>query len=529
MERPSQRDDHVEKNGELARLDWSSPIGRAVPWTLTILFAADTLTRAAVIPLWFDEIISYTVARLPDLSTIWAALAQTADGQPPLTHLSMRLAHTLLGTGELATRIPYLFAFAAGVWAIYRFVAVRVGSVPASLAVLLVWTSYAYRYAREARPYALVLCFAALALSCWRGAVEGRRRRAYLAGFAASLIGLVSSHYYAAVCLLPFGIGELARVLRSRKMDWGVSLAIGLSPLALLPYLPLIRQVRGEYLGHFWRPVERSDYLGFYSDALGGGLAPVSLAILAFVAHWFTERRRHTGGTSASGRFPEHESWALIGFLVLPLAYVSIALFYTQAFVPRYAIASMIGIACLAAGGFFAAFRYYPKLGKAMVVGLLAFYLVFSAGSTALFVYDQGPQAGIPGQLREIEAATNRDDLPIVIEHPLLFLQYVHYADPELKARLIYPVDVQAAREIVAADSAEVSIERLAPWGGYRAPSREEFLRNHRRFHVVTRALEEFNWFVKRLQRDGARPVEKQSGSWFEIMTYDLGEASPSE
>ena len=90
----------------------------AVP-ALVAVFLLDAGLRASIRPLWFDELLAFHVARLPDLGSLWTALRQAADGQPPLTHLLIRSSQAFLGEGELATRLPSLLGFGAMSAAIY--------------------------------------------------------------------------------------------------------------------------------------------------------------------------------------------------------------------------------------------------------------------------------------------------------------------------------------------------------------------------------------------------------------------------
>ena len=100
---------------------------RAVGPLLLCLYSIDVLVRSSVRPLWFDELISYHVARLPTLVDIWLALEQTADAHPPLSHLMMRTAHWVFGPGELGSRVPAALMFGIMSWCIYVFVGRRIG------------------------------------------------------------------------------------------------------------------------------------------------------------------------------------------------------------------------------------------------------------------------------------------------------------------------------------------------------------------------------------------------------------------
>ena len=78
--------------------DWERGLKSVAILVLAAAYAFDTSLRAVSRPLWFDELISYYVALLPKFATLWEALRQTADGQPPFMHLAMRTSYALFGT-----------------------------------------------------------------------------------------------------------------------------------------------------------------------------------------------------------------------------------------------------------------------------------------------------------------------------------------------------------------------------------------------------------------------------------------------
>ena len=71
--------------------------------------------------------------------------------------------------------------------ALYMFLRRYLSVVTALTGALFPAVTTAFAYSYEARPYALVLGFAGLALVCWQRAVDSHRRPAWLVGFAASL------------------------------------------------------------------------------------------------------------------------------------------------------------------------------------------------------------------------------------------------------------------------------------------------------------------------------------------------------
>ncbi len=113
---------------------------------------------------WFDELFSLYVAQLPSLSAIWNALHEGVDKHPPLHYLLIRASHWVFGTGELATRLPFIIGYWLALLFLFLLIAKRWGSLIAYLSVIFLCLSGFYGYAFEARPYALVLACCSVSL-----------------------------------------------------------------------------------------------------------------------------------------------------------------------------------------------------------------------------------------------------------------------------------------------------------------------------------------------------------------------------
>ena len=143
-------------------------------------------------PLWFDELFTFFVSRLPDLDHMFRAMP--ADGNPPLYHLLARVSLRLLGETSFAVRLPSILAFTAAALAVYCFVRRRRGPVLALFAMLALACSGMAKYGSEARPYALLLAFTGLTLVSWQAATEENRPRLMpLIGVALGIAGRSSS------------------------------------------------------------------------------------------------------------------------------------------------------------------------------------------------------------------------------------------------------------------------------------------------------------------------------------------------
>src|SRR3989442_12366878 len=76
----------------------------------SILYWAGTCGIALNRTLWYDELFTFYLAKLP-LSVIGTAFAQGADTNPPVFFVLTHIAQQMFGDGEVATRLTSIFAF----------------------------------------------------------------------------------------------------------------------------------------------------------------------------------------------------------------------------------------------------------------------------------------------------------------------------------------------------------------------------------------------------------------------------------
>jgi Dolichyl-phosphate-mannose-protein mannosyltransferase len=231
------------------------------------IYGIATGVVAARRPLWNDELYTYHFARVPDLADLWRALQTGADQAPPLAYLLARVSLDLFGTNAVAIRLPEVVGFFVFSVCMYVLVARRTNELYGLIAMLLPSLTAAYYYASEARAYALVLAFGALALVCWQLATEGVRRQLTVPGVFVALFLATSSHYYAVLLLVPLMLGELTRTALLRRIDGPLWVAFAGALLPLVAFIQLVRASHG-YAKDFWgRPVW-PDALSFFSFLL---------------------------------------------------------------------------------------------------------------------------------------------------------------------------------------------------------------------------------------------------------------------
>jgi len=134
-------------------------------------------------PVWYDEIYTESIARVPRVGDVWSALARGTDLNPPLYYLAVRCADQLTGNARLALRLPSMLGYVLMGACIFLFVARWYPAPYAWLAMLFPLITEAYSYAYEGRAYGLLLGLSALALVCWQEAADGRYRKIALVGY----------------------------------------------------------------------------------------------------------------------------------------------------------------------------------------------------------------------------------------------------------------------------------------------------------------------------------------------------------
>jgi mannosyltransferase len=361
-----------------------------------ILIAAAGVRFASIGDQSLDHDETVTAARVLHPSLV-DTMRVVVDGErsPPLYYALAWLWSRPLGTGAVALRslsaifgiVTVLAAYLAG----RELVGRRAGLVAAALVAsnpYLIW------YSQEARSYATLVMFGALALWFLARALRRRDRRS-LTGWAACSALALCSHYFAVFAIVPEGLWLLASWPR-RRPALAACLAVGAVGIALLP-LAVIQEGAGRGNGFTAFPVDQraataivkyatiegpAPEAGIQSTtpqergvaAVAVGLAALALGLVATRGS-STERAgavRAASVAAAAFGLPLLLAWAgldfvdprnMIGFIVPALVTVAIGFSARRAAAPG-------GLAAVA------------------VVGLFGFVLGFIAGQPALERHD---------------------------------------------------------------------------------------------------------------------------------------------
>ena len=482
---------------------------RVPPITLLcLLYLAVTVVLAQRKLMWNDELYTYYMARLPSMSDVWAALMSRGEQTPPFFYFTTRVSFDLFGVNNLSVRLPEILGFSVMLASLYVFVARRASSLSGVCAAAFPLVTLAYSYAFEARPYGLLLGFAALALVSWQSATLNRGRSIALVCLGASVAAAVSTHYYGLLIVLPLALGEGVLSLTRRRFDMAVwaALAVSMVPLAL--HLPLIR-AGAAYSSAFWSPPQWVNVPDFYIDLLTAAIVPIAfILVVGGIYSMVAGRGTEAAGASLTPVLPLHELAAACGFIVIPFVCVVLAKVVTGAFVNRYATPAVIGFAVLAGFGTAVSFSRSAAMRLVIAVSLTGWFVLSQARE---FIEPTG--FSLPVSQAQVNRANewlaNQDpELPVVVADPQSFTVLSHYGSQEVRSRMVYLADPDLALKRLGHNSVERGmLDLLRPWFRLNVLEFEPYMAAHARFLVYGDfvRLSFLNWLLPELHARGWR------------------------
>jgi Dolichyl-phosphate-mannose-protein mannosyltransferase len=309
---------------------------------------------------WYDEVLVLTIARLPSTRSIFEAISASASSLPPFYFVLVRLADQMFGPNDGAARIPSAIAAAAGMFVTFDCAQRLTNSVNALVAMALLLCSFLPYYGYEARPYALCFFFSAMGLWLWSHPRGDRRWMAALFG-ATFFLGFCF-HYYTALTLIPYAVFEAV----DRPGFWRPSRKLIAATMGVIGGILVCGRfmVAARKFSHgFWSPPSFAGLRGVFAEIFPAVLlaAAVSIAVLAI-----------RPGRGAAVGIPmlrvERLGWL---FLLVPLAGFAIAVTATNAFVSRYFIGILPGIAVAFACTLWRHFHGRPAVSAAVAASML--------------------------------------------------------------------------------------------------------------------------------------------------------------
>lgn len=463
---------------------------------LTALYAVTAISLASIRLMWFDEFITFYIAKLNSARAIWHALERGADPNPPLTHLLVMWCMRLFGDGRLSVRLPALIFGWIGLASVYWFLRKRVPASYAAIGVCFAMATFALNYSYESRSYALTLGFAGLSLVVWRAAVEGRHKVCASAALAVVLAAGLSSNYYAVLAFFPIGAGELVRAIETRRLEFRVWLALLAGGLPIFFYLPLIHGAVARFAPHAWNRTRVDTITDTYVLMIEVILWPALALLTAGVVTWMFQRKCRERALPSV--LPDHELTAVVVQMAYPFIGYVIAVARAGMLSPRFLLPICYGFAiAVAVTGY--------RLFSRRAVATFTMLLVCCSWAVA--------RAGVNGWdlvTQKYALYRVRDSLPpnktLAVTDALLATPLYFYSSPDVRSRIVVPLDFSAIHKYQGADSPEQNL-----WAGrdmvWPMPvvSLAHFQNTHRDYLIVTT---DTNWLLQKLDAEGT-PAEK--------------------
>jgi hypothetical protein len=456
---------------------------------ISAFFLATSVYIAAHRLFWFDELFTVMYAGLPNAHAVSDALAHADNQMPVPYYLLMWVVDRLFSNTEIAARIPSALAMTAGLILVFDCVRRLTDGLAGLTAAAFLTCSFLPYYGYEARSYAIYFMFAALSLWLWNQTSWDRRITA--ACFGATLFAAILVHYYAVLLIVPYALWELihGKPWRhpSANLVGGVA---GTGCAALL----LLSQIRGA-AGHsatFWSKPSLFALQKSYAD-----LFPEGLFLLAVVMIWVVVMQARSAPRSIPAMRPaESIGWL---FLAIPIAGFVLGELITNAFVTRYFIGALPGVAlafsCLVWRHFSAA-----RLTRLGIFGLLI--AVGSYGQLQVARHPEsidpyGQQTQTRAMLR-MENALNRDGKKyFLVGGTMLFMEANYYSrTPGAYALLI-----------ASAEDREVPTVRLLTVVGRYYPYRFWNLEELKQHAHETALIEPSPALLEKIHNAGIRTV----------------------
>ncbi len=414
--------------------DRSAPAAPApVRWTAVELLPPLLLVAFGVVlllpghGLWFDELFTAEVARLP-LSEILGAIGSGRgttsylENVPPAYNSPYYVvAHAWMALpglgGDTALRMFSLLATAGGLALVTRAVARLAGRATGVLAgVLLACSPLLLEQSVEARSYGLAVLAtggAVLGLVRW---LQEPPRGLLLLGLAGAGMGL--AHWYALTVLAAFVTAAV--LLRGRRaLPVVVGGFLGTLPALAFVALAALNGTGGRNAEHLNDTDGR--LVGLAIEAWAGGRTPMLWAVVVLAV---------VGAARGAGVRVLATCWVVVPLLLLVAAEL-----VRPVFLPRYLLAALLGLAVLAAAGAMA----LPRPTRVPAAAVLIGCCLLAAAPLA----ERGPRERADDAVALL-AERHRSGEPVVAADQRSALGLDHYVRvlaPQLRPDVVLPPD----------------------------------------------------------------------------------------
>ncbi len=447
---------------------------------------------------WYDELLTFHISSLPSWALVWKALKAGADGLPPGYYLLTRAGLSLPGAPEIALRLPSLAGYLSALLGVYWFASRRLPAIAGVAAAILVVLSPFRPYAVEARSYALLVGFLALAAVAWQRIGE---RRLMTPLFFLFLTLAICCHFMSVVAISIFVVAEAARTAMVRRVRWGVWIACLLSTVPTLVSLPGLLAYKQQYGKGFWAQPTWGNIVTTYGEYLGLDYklaVPVIVLLILLIADSLREMVRNPKPKSPPSGFQAPELVLLAGFLAYPAVLSLLTRVLGSGYTPRYGWPAILGLAL--ATVHFARGIWNRPAGSFLVAGLLTGFLIQAGYDVRTLRSSKLPKADERWNVLS-ELSRRTPDLPVIVGSPLSYLQALQYGAPDLRGRLVEVLDEDAALRLVGSDTVDRTNRTLAEFMPLHNESLAGIQSGYRRFLLQSGGY--LDWFTTYAIRNG--------------------------
>jgi|DewCreStandDraft_4_1066084.scaffolds.fasta_scaffold09608_2 hypothetical protein len=510
----------IRKNVQLRiqdALEKEKAAGQA--WVLAAILLLSCLAVASQRPFWFDEFMTFYIARAGGFHQMAAAVKSGADTIPPYFHYvqSMMLMSGL--PEEIALRFLPALGVAAGFLCLYYFLLPKCGHFGALAGAMVPVSGDAMRFGWEARPYGILFGLSAAAALAWR---QTERRQSWAAVLCLFLAAATFVHPFAIFVTGAIAAAEAFLSFREGRFRVGVWLALALASLAELFQFSFLFHARKNFAATFfasagWSAFEKA-FRELFSDlwpvivwvALWLGLSALAKSSFRASSHESPVEPPDTPKPLSEFRREAVLGVALLA--ILPLATLFVFRTLGGGIVARYILPAMIGAGILWGIGL-------TRAGRTQCLVVLACLLII----VGLRIYPQAKSYLKSGPiwrgsrqtdpiLRHISGAEVNS---IVISSAEAFIRLWRHASPTERNRIVFISDPTIAVKIANTDSVDKTMMGFRRLTGARILNYRPFIERNPDFHLVVGRSSSFEWILPWLVREGCTLIlSSQEGAY---------------
>lgn len=249
---------------------------------LLTVYAATLLVIVPRLPLWLDEVLGLIGVRYARLDS----LIDYVSGMPggvPLTYVTQWAVVKLLGYSIYAARFTSVLSSvlaAMGVFALARRLPLR---HPVAAVLVYCLLPLQFRYALEARPYGLALCFSVWAAVCFFRLLE-KRTAVRALGYALCTIGGLYSQPYTFFVPLAHVLWTLMNRKKMGAKFTGLMIAVVIgSGAAFLPWYLYEKSVWHETAASYHSAINWKSGLLILHELVGAGYVGTFVVVTASI------------------------------------------------------------------------------------------------------------------------------------------------------------------------------------------------------------------------------------------------------